>query len=55
VEYEAFAGTIAAESARLPMRVLAYCLMPNRFHLVLRSYADGGGWHWWLVHPRPGR
>ena len=32
------------------MRVLAYCLMPNHFHLVLWPYGDGdlGRWMHWL-------
>lgn len=42
---------IAAASARLPIRVLGYCLMPNHFHLVLRP--DGVGdlsrWMQWLM------
>ena len=50
-DYQAFADMIAAASARLPMRVLAYCLMPNHFHLVLRPYRDGdlGRWMQWLL------
>ena len=33
------------------MRVLAYCLMPNHFHLVLRPHADGdlSRWMQWLL------
>ena len=40
-DYEAFLGLIAETSLRQPMRLLAYCLMPNHFHLVLRPLADG--------------
>ena len=32
---------MAEASVRLPMRVVAYCLMPNHFHLVIRPHADG--------------
>ncbi len=33
------------------MRLLAYCLMPNHFHLVLRPHCDGDLSHWmqWLM------
>jgi putative transposase len=50
-DFEAFAGMIAAASARLPMRVLGYCVMPSHFHLVLRPYGDGdlGRWMQWLL------
>jgi putative transposase len=36
---------------RLPMRILAWCLMPNHFHLVLWPYEDGdlGRWMHWLL------
>jgi putative transposase len=50
-DYEAFARIIAEASARLPMRVLGYCLMPNHFHLVLRPHGDGdlSRWMQWLL------
>lgn len=32
-DYEAFIGLISEASLRIPMRILAYCLMPNHFHL----------------------
>ncbi|WP_169975727.1 transposase [Tautonia rosea] len=50
-DYEAFLGMIAEASARLPMRVLGYCLMPNHFHLVLRPHGDGelSSWMQWLL------
>ena len=37
--------------ARLPTRVLGYCLLPNHFHLVLWPRADGDLSHWmqWLL------
>jgi putative transposase len=34
--YEAFLELIAAATARLPMRVLGWCLIPNHFHLVIQ-------------------
>lgn len=37
--------------ARLDMRVLAYCLMPNHFHFVLWPFAGGdlSAWMQWLM------
>ena len=40
-DYEAFVRLIEAACERLAMRVLAYCLMPNHFHLVLYPLGDG--------------
>ena len=50
-DYAAFGRLINEASERLPMRLLAYCLMPNHFHLVLRPYADGdmSRWMQWLM------
>ena len=50
-DYCAFIEAIAQASARLPMRVLGYCLMPNHFHLVLQPWGDGdlGRWMQWLL------
>jgi putative transposase len=50
-DYEAFLRLIPLANERLPMRVLAYCLMPNHFHLVLRPREDGdlGRWMQWLM------
>ena len=42
-DYEAFLHAVGEASVRLPMRLLAYCLMPNHFHLVVRPFGDGGG------------
>jgi len=38
-------------SERIPMRVLAWCLMPNHVHLVLWPHFDGdlGRWMHWLL------
>jgi len=40
-DYAAFVQLVDDASERLPMRVLAYCLVPNHFHLVLWPRADG--------------
>ena len=50
-DYAAFLDMIAAASARLPMRVLGYCIMPNHFHLILRPLGDGdlGRWMQWFL------
>ena len=50
-DYEAFLDTLAEASIRIPMRTLAYCLMPNHFHLVLRPHGDGdlSRWMHWLL------
>jgi putative transposase len=36
---------------RIPMRVLAYCVMPNHFHLALWPHSDRdlGRWMQWLL------
>ena len=50
-DYEAFVDLLDRACERLPMRVLAYCLMPNHFHLVLSPHGDGdlGRWMQWLL------
>ena len=47
----AFIELIRLACDRLPLRVLAYCLMPNHFHLVLWPRGDGdlGRWMQWLL------
>lgn len=40
-DYRAFLKVIHEAQERIPMRCLAYCLMPNHFHLVLWPKADG--------------
>ena len=40
-DYEAFEALLEQACERLPMRLLAYCIMPNHWHLVLRPHADG--------------
>ena len=39
-DYQTFARLIGEVCTRLPLDVLAACLMPNHFHLVLRPYSD---------------
>jgi len=50
-DYDAFVRLIGRACARIPMRVLAYCLMPNHFHLVLWPHEDGdmSRWMHWLM------
>jgi putative transposase len=50
-DYEAFLRAVGEASVRLPMRLLAYCLMPNHFHLVVRPHAAGdlSRWMQWLM------
>ncbi len=50
-DYAAFVDLIDAACTRDPMRVPAYCLMPNHFHLVLWPHADGdlSRWMQWLL------
>ena len=40
-DFEAFERVLGEAHARVPTRVLAYCLMPNHWHLVLWPYRDG--------------
>lgn len=50
-EYASFLQLLQRAKARLPMRVLAFCLMPNHFHLCLWPYHDGdlGRFMQWLT------
>ena len=50
-DFNAFLDMMSGSSVRLPMRLLAYCLMPNHFHLILRPHADGdlSRWMQWLL------
>ena len=40
-DYAAFARVLAEAQQRVPMRLLAYCLMPNHWHLVFWPLRDG--------------
>lgn len=42
-DYLAFEHALSQAIARDTMRLLAHCLMPNHFHLVLWPTADGDG------------
>ncbi len=50
-DYLAFVRLIGEACDRLPMRVLAFCLMPNHFHLALqpRKTGDLSRWMQWLM------
>ena len=39
--YQDFLGIVEEAMEFVPMRILAYCLMPNHWHLVLYPRADG--------------
>src|SRR5579872_6985427 len=40
-QYEDFLGILEESLKFVPMRILAYCLMPNHWHMVLQPRADG--------------
>src|SRR5205807_2713995 len=50
-DYHAFVRLMRQASARVGMRVIAYCLMPNHFHCVLgpRGDVDMARWMEWLL------
>ena len=50
-DYEDFTGLMRKANKRVPMRILASCLMPNHFHLVLwpRGDDDLSRWMHWLL------
>ena len=50
-DYREFVKLMAAACDRLPLRLLAYCLMPNHVHLVLWPREDGevSRWMQWLM------
>jgi putative transposase len=50
-DYQAFLELAAEASLRIPMRILAYSLMPNHFHLALWPEEDGAlsRWMHWLM------
>src|SRR5262245_31903357 len=51
-DYEAFLSVLDEALDRHPIRVLAYCLMPNHWHLVLWPRRDGDmtAFLRWLTH-----
>jgi putative transposase len=40
-DFAAFRKLLGQAAERIPMRLLAYCLMPNHFHLALWTLQDG--------------
>ena len=40
-DYRAFEITLGEMQERIPMRILAWCLLPNDWHLVLWPPQDG--------------
>ena len=40
-DYRAFEEVLSEAAKRVPMRILAYCLMPNHWHLLLWPLQDG--------------
>jgi len=50
-DYAAFLKLLCEASQRVLMRLLAYCLMPNHFHLVVWTHEDGdlSRWMQWLL------
>jgi len=50
-DYAAFLKLLKQACQRVPMRLLAYCLMPNHFHLVVwnRRRGDLSKWMQWLM------
>jgi putative transposase len=50
-DFAAFVQLLREAGERTPVRLLAYCLMPNHFHLVLWPQADGdlSAYMMWLL------
>ena len=50
-DYRRFMVLVARAHQRIPVRVLAWCLMPNHFHFVLWPREDGdmSSWMHWLL------
>jgi REP-associated tyrosine transposase len=50
-DYDAFVSTMVDAQVRLSVDILGFCLMPNHFHIVMRTRADGdlGRWVQWLL------
>ena len=54
-DFDAFVDLLAEAKLRNPIRILAYCVLPNHFHLALWPLGDGdlGRWMHWFHGPRP--
>lgn len=50
-DFNAFSILLERAGGERPMRLLAWCLMPNHIHLVVRPHRDGdlGSWMHWLL------
>ena len=50
-DFDAFVDLLAEAKLRNPIRILAYCVLPNHFHLALWPLGDGdlGRWMHWLL------
>ena len=50
-DFEAFTSLLRRACRLRPMGLLAWCLMPNHLHLLLRPLGDGdlGSWMQWLM------
>lgn len=50
-DYDSFCELLTLATERVPIRLIAYCLMPNHFHLVVWPRADDhlGRWMHWLM------
>lgn len=50
-DYSSFTNLLWRACVARPMRLLAWCLMPNHVHLLVRPHADGelGAWMHWLL------
>jgi putative transposase len=51
-DYDHFVHLLADAAARFPLRLLAFCLMPNHFHLVAWPAGDrdlSAAMHWLLT------
>ena len=50
-DYDAFVRVLVEAVKRYPVRLFAFCVMPNHFHLVIRPDADGAlsGFMRWLT------
>jgi putative transposase len=51
-DFQAFLKAMGDAHQAIPMRVLAYCILPNHFHLVLWPHRDGdlSRWMQWLLN-----
>lgn len=51
-DFQAFVDLLAEAQTHHPMRLLAYCLMPNHFHLAVWPHDDGdlSRWMQWLMN-----